>query len=134
MSDLILNKEESKNLIAMINSSDESNSNLAYTIMDSLSIEDNMFWVFMVFIFSNKDEKYWEKSKFYNALYEQLGFTFSICFTDKQKVLNIIEYFSIAPDYNDCIIFYFEMYVETVKTKLEKFGFEFEGDLKIIKK
>ena len=127
-------KEECKNLIAMNNSPDETNSYLAHTIIDSLDIEENMFWIFMVFIFSGKNEAYWEKTKFHKVLYIELGYTFSMCFTDKQKVLNVIEYFKVCPDYNECIIFYFEMYVETVKTKLEKFGFEFEGDLKIVKK
>jgi hypothetical protein len=127
-------KEECKNLIAMINSPDESNSNLAHTIIDSLDINDNLFWIFMVFIFSGKDETYWEKNKFYDALNLELGFNFSLCFKDKQKVLNVIEYFIVCPDHTECITFYFEMYVEVVKTKLEKFGFEFEGNLKIVKK
>jgi hypothetical protein len=134
-SDFKLNKEECKNLIAMIKSSDESNHEMAKTVLESLDMEDNIEWAFIIISFAGKTEKFWNDNHFYNELTKRFGSFLKTSLENRSMSLTLLN--SVLPNAigNEMYIeLYLELYISEMKNTLIKFGYAVIGDLEVKKK
>lgn len=135
-SDFKLNKEECKNLIAMIKSSDESNHEMAKTILESLDMEDNIEWAFIIISFAGKTEKFWMHNNFYTELTKRFGSFLHTSLDSRSVSLTLLN--SVLPfggtDNEMYIELYLELYTSEMKNTLIKFGYDVIGDLEIKKR
>ncbi len=135
MSDFKLNKEECKNLIAMIKSSDESNHEMAKTVLESLDMEDNIEWAFIIISFAGKTEKFWNGNHFYDELTKRFGSFLKLSLQNRGVSLTILK--SVLPNTFDNEVYielYLELYILEMKNALIKFGYDVIGDLEVKKK
>jgi hypothetical protein len=134
-SDFKLNKEECKNLIEMIKSSDQSNHEMAKVILDSLEENDtNTAWVFIIIVYSGKDSHFWLEVKFYKMLNVRFGEFFQQSIRNANRSVSLTLLTTIlakTKDNSKYIELYLEMYLMEMKKGLMKFGYEVIGDLEI---
>ncbi len=136
-SDFKLNKEECKNLIAMIKSSDESNHEIAKTILESINMEDNIEWAFIIISFAGKSEKFWMHNNFYTELTKRFGSFLQVSLENRSMSLTLLN--SVLPNefkYGNSphVELYLELYISEMKNALIKFGYDIIGDLEVKKK
>jgi hypothetical protein len=128
-------KEECKNLIAMIKSPDESNHEMAKTILESLDMEDNIEWAFIIISFAGKTEKFWNGHNFYNELTKRFGSFLKLSLENRSMSLTLLK--SVLPNTCDNEIYielYLELYILEMKNTLIKFGYDVIGDLEVKKR
>lgn len=126
-------KEECKNLIAMIKSSDESNHEMAKTILESIDIEENLQWVFIIIVFAGKSERFWMYNTFYNELTKRFGSFLQASLDNRSMSLTLLN--TVLPNEvklrTEYVELYFELYFLEMKKSLNQYGYDFVNDIQI---
>ena len=131
---MIFNKDECKNLIAMINSSDESNQEIGKTLLETNNLDQNIQWAFIIMIFSNKPKEFWVNTTCYDELYKRFGNHLLIALKDNAKSLTLL-YIILNNNslQSSCIELYFELYFSNIKKGLNEYGYDFVNEIQIKK-
>lgn len=133
MSDLILNKQECKNLIEMIKSKDPSNHEMAKTILASLDLDKNLEWVFIIIAFANKNERFWIDNDFYRQLTKRFGSFLNLSLENRTMSLTLLN--SVLPKEvkgkSEYVELYFELYFSEVEKNMNAYGYEFVNKIEI---
>jgi|LakMenE01Jun11ns_1017448.scaffolds.fasta_scaffold9890294_2 hypothetical protein len=126
-------KEECKNLIAMIKSPDESNHEIAKTILESLDIEENLQWVFIIIVFAGKSERFWMHNNFYNELTKRFGSFLQASLENRAMSLTLLN--TVLPNEvklkSPYVELYFELYFLEMKKSLNQYGYDFVNEIQI---
>jgi hypothetical protein len=114
---MILTKEETRNLVNMLRSSDQSNGSLAMGIIDTLDHESNVGELLVLYYYGRQSAEYWEQSPKAFKIIEEYSRALPLT---SGKILSILTSNGCS---NASIELFFELFADSMRSVLDATGY-----------